>query len=75
MRSAQVAAWQMPAVQTVSAQSAAMLQPLPVRQGAQIPPQSTSVSVPFAIVSVQVGPRHVPLVQTPSPQSRSETQC
>src|SRR5262245_24149448 len=34
-----------------------------------LPPQSTSLSVPLRVESVHVGARHVPLVQTPEPQS------
>jgi hypothetical protein len=58
MLSVQVAAWQMELVQTPlagSAQSAPDAQPLPVAHFvAQVPPQSTSVSLPFLTVSVQL---------------------
>jgi hypothetical protein len=54
--SVQVAAWQMPPVQTPEAQSPATVQALPsLQEAGQEPPQSVSVSVPFLTVSVQVG--------------------
>ena len=53
-------------------QSAATLQSLPSAQrfvGAQEPPQSTSVSVPFLTTSRQVGTWQMLLMQTPLVQS------
>jgi hypothetical protein len=50
--SLQVGAWQV-TLQTRLVQSAAMLHVLPLLQGAQLPPQSTSVSVPFLTRSLQ----------------------
>jgi hypothetical protein len=49
----QAGAWQTPPVHTPLEQSAAMLHVLPVAHlVAQLPPQSTSVSVPFLIPSL-----------------------
>jgi hypothetical protein len=41
-------------VQTLEAQSFASVQALPEGQGTQVPPQSTSVSAAFFVLSVQV---------------------
>ena len=56
--SEQVGAAQRPFVQTPLVQSPGVVQPLPVAHflaGAQDPPQSTSVSVPFFTTSLHVG--------------------
>jgi hypothetical protein len=72
--SEQLGAWQTLPVQTPLVQSPGVVQPLPLAHffaGAQDPPQSTSVSVPFFTTSAHVGAWHflgVPL-QTPLPQS------
>jgi hypothetical protein len=44
-------------------------------QGAQVPPQSTSVSVPFFTVSAQVAAWHRLAVHTPLPQSAASAQA
>src|SRR5438045_9657411 len=67
-----VGVWQMPPVQTPLVQSPASEQcrPLPhFFDGAQLPPQSTSVSVPFFTVSLHVGAAQVVPLQTPLAQS------
>ena len=66
-------ALQMPALQVFDTQSAAAEHVPPFAHFvAQLPPQSTSVSLPFFTPSVQLavtGARHVPLVQMPLAQS------
>jgi hypothetical protein len=65
--SPQVAVWQVPPVHTPLEQSAAPAHFLPsahVLAGAQLPPQSTSVSVPFFTVSVQEGAAQLALEHT-----------
>jgi hypothetical protein len=75
--SPQAGAWQMPPVHTPLAQSAAPPHTLPSAHlfaGAQEPPQSTSVSVPFFTVSLQAGTWQMPPVQTPLAQSPAPPQ-
>jgi len=55
VRSAQLAGWQRPLVQTPPTQSVDTAHPFAEAQGPQLPPQSTSVSVPSLTPSVQVG--------------------
>ena len=57
--------------QTPLAQSPFTAHIKPSAQSAQLPPQSMSVSLPFIVLSLQVGAgaTHVPLVQTPLVQS------
>jgi len=67
-----VAAWHTLPEQTPLAQSPASVHPLPSAHflaGAQLPPQSTSVSVPFFVESVQLAAWHLLEVQTPLWQS------
>jgi hypothetical protein len=77
--SVQVGAAHAPAVQTPLAQFAPLLAPLPhifpVAQGGQLPPQSTSVSVPFLVVSAHEAAAHTPLTQTPLVQSPGTVQA
>jgi hypothetical protein len=75
--SEQVAVAQMLAVQTPLEQSLAAEQPAPAAQvlpGAQVPPQSTPVSVPFLTKSEQVGALQTLEVQTPLTQSPATAQ-
>jgi hypothetical protein len=72
--SEQVAAAQTPPVQTPEAQSAATAQARPSLQAPQVPPQSTSVSVPFFTVSAQAAARHLPPLQAPVVQSAATEQ-
>jgi hypothetical protein len=60
---------QTPELQFVLMQSPPTLQDFPTLQSAQAPPQSTSVSEPFATPSLQVGAWHRPLRHTPLWQS------
>lgn len=56
--SGHLATWQIPAEQTPLVQSAPTVQPPPsahLLAGAQLPPQSMPVSVPFLLLSAQVG--------------------
>ena len=48
--------WQAFPTHSAFAQSFRLLQVLPLAQRGQVPPQSTSVSLPFFIPSLQVGP-------------------
>ncbi len=66
--SVQLGAAHLPPVHTPLAQSAGLEQLLSVPQGAQVPPQSTSASVPFFNPSTQVGGSSglVPVPQAPS---------
>jgi hypothetical protein len=72
--SAQLAAAQIPSMQTPFAQSPATAQACPsghflfVGDAAHEPPQSIAVSVPFFTVSVQVGAAQAPLAHTPLAQ-------
>src|SRR5512145_1425947 len=66
-RSLHAAAWQTLVLQTPLAQSEPVEQALPFAQvlvGAQPPPQSVSVSVPFLVLSPQVAAWQIPPVQT-----------
>ena len=60
---------QTPSGQKVLRQSAPTEQSWPSAQGAQEPPQSTSLSSPFATVSLQLAAAQVPVSQTPLSQS------
>jgi hypothetical protein len=56
-------------VHTLLMQSVGTLQPPPAGHLAQLPPQSTSVSRPFMVPSLQLGALHTLPVQTPDVQS------
>jgi hypothetical protein len=76
--STQVGIWQTLPEQTLLVQSVAAPQALPsphLLAGAQEPPQSTSVSVPFFTVSLQTAAWHTSPVHTPSRQSAATVQA
>jgi hypothetical protein len=78
--SVQVGVTQTPSAQTPLVQSLPVPQPLPLAHGfpgAHVPPQSTSVSVPFFTVSAQVGATQMwsAAGQTPSAQSGATAQA
>jgi hypothetical protein len=73
--SEQVGSWQMLFRHTELRQSAALLQPAPAGQSAQLPPpQSTSVSNPLCTESLHKGSVHVPAAHKPLSQSLPRTQ-
>jgi hypothetical protein len=61
--------------QRLPAQSASEAHCPPAAQPGQVPPQSTSVSLPFFTVSVHVGATHFDAVQTPDAQSSGPAQA
>jgi hypothetical protein len=64
--SVQLAIWQVPPLHFELVQSAPLVQLSPLAQsGHAAPPQSTSLSVPFLTLSVQVAALQEPEVQTP----------
>ncbi|MES1171650.1 MAG: hypothetical protein ABUL77_00300 [Bacteroidota bacterium] len=76
MVSAQLAFWQVPAVQAPPWQSVPAPHDLPLAHlVGHDPPQSMSASEPFFVTSEQVAAAHVPAaVQMPSAQSRGTEQ-
>ena len=67
--SLQVAIAHTPAVHTPEAQSLRAPQTLPAAHGVQLPPQSTSDSLPFFLPSLQLGAAQMPAVHTIEVQS------
>jgi hypothetical protein len=63
--------WQVPPEQTPLVQSAGTAQAFPSLHGVQLPPQSTSVSVPFLTVSVQLGAEQVIVAGSHTPLTQS----
>ena len=65
-----------PAIQSAFRQSAGCAQALPTAHGVQVPPQSTSVSLPLRSSSAQSGEvRQLPRAQMPLLQSEALTQA
>jgi len=65
----------MPAAHTLLMQSPAQPHRLPAAQGEHDPPQSTSVSMPFALPSSHAAAAHAPLSHTLLLQSRASVQA
>jgi hypothetical protein len=65
---------QMPPVQVPLRQSVPRLQALPSAHLPQLPPQSTSVSLPFRVPSLQVAAWQIPPEQTRLVQSAADPQ-
>jgi hypothetical protein len=73
--SAQLGGWHVPNSQTELSQSVGERHPCPAMHLAQVPPQSTPVSVSFFTPSPQVGAAQAWLVHTPLSQSDQATQA